>query len=143
MESEQVQKMPNDQLTPELQEAVRQYQSAGQEFIKHNPDFNELLNKAAVRGLEMSNFALQEIVQAGERGVRLTHYLVQPENFAAAKKLHDLKDESAQKQRAEIQKLLSWTDRHGHGLTYEPRMNDTDKYLEQRRADLKSGKRRR
>lgn len=131
------------ELTAEEHRAIRTYQAAGQEFIKHNPGLNEQVLAADKRGLTMSNYALREIIKSGERGVRLTHYLVQPENFDAAKKLHDLKDENEEKNQAEVQRQLAWVDRHCHGVEYERPMNSTDKYLAKREQDIKAGLRRR
>jgi len=131
------------ELTPEQHEAVRTYQAAGVEYIKDHPDFNELLNKAGDRGLRLGNHALREIIEAGERGVRLTHYLALPENFDAAKRLHDVAEENKGRQVAEVKKLLSLIDRSGHGLAYEPPTSSTDKYLAKRKEDIRAGRRRR
>ena len=93
----------------------RAYQAAGAEYIKDHPDLPELLAKAEKRGLDMGRESTLAIIGSGARGVRLAHFLAQPENFDAAKKLHDLKDESEEEQRAEVKRLLAWIDRQISG----------------------------
>src|SRR5260370_31781246 len=130
--------------TPEEQAAIdakmKEFQTAGLEYVKDNPDYAENLTEAAKRGLDMSTDATREIVKAGARGVRLAHYLAKSENLDATTRLMNMKGRRAAE---EIHRLLGWIDRIGFGVKYEPRVSETDKHLQQRRQDLRSGKRRR
>jgi hypothetical protein len=136
--------MTNEQaaLPPELRQAFSAYEAAGRKDPELN-QVNELLQKAGERGLRMSNHAFRELIKAGERGYNLTKFLVQAENFEAAKKLFDLGEEDEEKNQAEVRRLLSWVDRHGYGVQYERHLNSTDTYLEKRRKEIREGLRRR
>jgi hypothetical protein len=135
--------MTNEQaVPPELRQAFSAYEAAGQKDPELN-QVNESLQKLGERGLVMSNFAYREIFKAGERGYRLTKYIAQPENFEAAKKIFDLKDEDEEMNQTEVRRQLAWVERHGFGTEYQRPLTSTDKYLEKRRKEIREGLRRR
>lgn len=119
---------------------MKEFQAAGQEFIKEHPDYSESLNAAAERGLNFAVDATREIIKAGKLGVRLAYYLAQPENLEATARLMNLKGKRAAE---EVHRLLGWIDRNGFAVEYTPPLSETDKHLQQRRMDIRSGKRRR
>jgi hypothetical protein len=127
-------------LTPEqraeLEQAVKVFQSEGQEFVKRYPELNDLLSKANERGLLMDNAALRKIITSGKRGVRLSLYLAQRENFDAATKLMNMKGKRAEE---EVHRLLGWIDRNGFAVEYEPKVSETDAYLQKRKHEKKFG----
>jgi hypothetical protein len=136
--------MTNEQaaLPPELRQAFSAYQAAGEKDPELK-EFNELLQKAGERGVVWSNYAFQEIIKAGGRGYRVTKYLVQPENFDAARKLSDLRDEDEATNQAEVRRQLAWVERVGFDAEYQRPLSPTDKYLQGRRQDIKAGLRKR
>lgn len=141
--------MPESQtIAPEEQAALdstlKSYQAAGLEFAKEHPDYPETLALAEKRGLNLNangdTAALREILRMGKRGHALIYYVTRKENFGAAHKLMSLKGQRAIE---EVHRLRGLIDRIGFAVEYEPKQRDEDKYLDERRQDIRAGKRRR
>lgn len=127
----------------------------GRKFITRNPDFNEVMNKAAERGLTLDNQAMVAIIKL--KAPEVAYYLAKPENDAVARKLMTLDGFQQQLEVARIAERLAvnpndFVSNAGHvgprlvgGAQTDIRSDqmETDDYLRKRKQDIKSGLRRR
>lgn len=128
---------------------------AGKAFIVRYPDFNDVLQKAAERGLKMDNSAMLAIIRS--KAPEVAYYLAKPENDAVARKFMTLDGMSQVMEIGKIAERLAvnpndFVSSAGH---VGPRLNggaradiqpdnmDVDDYLRKRKQDIKAGVRRR
>ncbi len=115
------------------------YQQRAREFAKTRPDFNDVLNSASARGLNLSDDSLAEIRQLPAPDV--VYYLALPENEGLAREINGLTGQDA---RRRIQFLRDRLERQN---TFSPApvrtvpSTNADGYLRQRREDIREGKR--
>lgn len=129
--------------------------SAGNEFIKRNPDFNETLDAATKRGLTLHNQATVTIIKL--RAPQVAYYLARPENDVEARKFMAM---DGFMQSLEVARIAERLAAHpsdfvssagtpgrrlpgGTAADISPNPDDVDAYLQKRRADIKAGLRRR
>jgi len=110
------------------------------EFAANHPDFNESLHRAHREGHTLADAAVEHLKKRDRLDV--SYWLSLPENRAARDKVHNL-TESTKEQIAELDCIAEKLDKQGYGVGYAPKLREEDRYLEQRRQDLKAGKRRR
>lgn len=127
----------------------------GRKFITRNPDFNDVMNKAAERGLTLDNQAMVAIIKL--KAPEVAYYLAKPENDAVARRLMTLDGFQQQLEVARIAERLAvnpndFVSSAGHvgprlvggaQTDIRPESMDTDDYLRKRKQDIKSGIRRR
>lgn len=132
------------------------FQEVGTEFIKKNPDFNEVLNKAHKRGLTLHNRAQFRIIK---RAIpQVAYYLARPENEAEARSLMKMDEfdqelevvRIAERLAARPEDFVSSAPPPGRRLNgggaltdIRPEEMDTDEYLRRRAEEFKNGIRRR
>jgi hypothetical protein len=130
-----------NEVTPEQ---VQRFIERGREFAKTHPDFGAVLQSTAERGLNLSPDHTREIVRLGRPDV--VYFLAQKENEAYTKQAVNVAEgEPINSDRAadRIRRLASQLDRNETYKVIESKESDTDAYLRQRKADIRSGKRRR
>lgn len=128
----------------------------GKNFISRYPDFNDTLEAAAKRGLQMDNQAMVAIIRL--KAPEVAYYLAKPENDAVARKFMQMDGIQQVAEVGRIQERLSvhpndFVSNAGHvgprlvngnsRADIAPAEMDTDAYLAKRRADIKAGLRRR
>lgn len=143
-----------------VQDAARKQEfdgflEAGKAFVVRYPDFNDVLQKAAERGLKMDNSAMLAIIRS--KAPEVAYYLAKPENDAVARKFMTLDGMSQVMEIGKIAERLAvnpndFVSSAGH---VGPRLNggaradiqpdnmDVDDYLRKRKQDIKAGVRRR
>lgn len=128
---------------------------AGKSFIARYPDFNDTLADADKRGLKFDNQAMLAIIQ--QKAPEVPYYLAKPENEAVARKFMAMTPLQQVAEVGRIQERLSArpgdfvsnAGNPGTRLNGNSRadvggnLEDTDAYLQKRRADIKAGIRRR
>lgn len=138
-----------------LKEEYNGFLEAGNEFIKRNPDFNEVLDAAGKRGLTIDNRAQYTIIKL--RVPQVAYYLARPENETTARKFMAMDGfmqsievaRIAERLAAHPEDFVSSAGKPGQrlngGAVTDVRAEemDTDAYLAKRRADIKAGLRRR
>lgn len=128
---------------------------AGKEFIKRYPDFNETLEGASKRGLNIDNQAMLAIIKL--KAPNVAYYLAKQENESLARKFMTLDGVQQVAEVGRIQERLSVKPDDFVSNAGNPGMringnsrsdigtnpDDVDAYLAKRRADIKAGLRRR
>src|SRR6266478_2169476 len=110
------------------------------DFAARHADFNESLYRARDDGHTLADESVEHLKRKDRLDVG--YYLSLPENRSERDKVHNLTRKPTA-QIAELDRIAARLDRHGFGVEYAPKEREEDKYLEQRRQDLRSGKRRR
>jgi hypothetical protein len=127
----------------------------GKKFMTSHPDFNETLQKASERGLNLDNQAMVAIIKL--KAPEIAYYLAKPENEDVARKFMQLDGFTqavevgriAERLAVNPNDFVSSAGSPGRRLTGDARTSvnpdqmDVDTYLRQRRADIKAGLRRR
>ncbi|MFI5056898.1 MAG: hypothetical protein ACHQLQ_01825 [Candidatus Acidiferrales bacterium] len=124
-------------------EELKKFIERGQEFIKTHPDYNAVLQRAAERGLNLTPEATREIVRLCRPDV--PYALALEENESEARTVNVAPNEPANGERSadKIRRIASRLDRHDTFKTITEKPNEVATYLEKRKQDFLSGKRRR
>ena len=116
-----------------------EFVAAGREYLKTHPGFNERLQDAAARGLDLPPAAIEEIKRLGALGCKVADRLADPQNEMEACGVMSLKGERAVDK---IRRIAAQEKARGEDFQVIEQ-SPTDAYLTQRRMDLRTGKRRR
>jgi hypothetical protein len=127
--------MDETTITPEQ---VAAYHESGQKLLSEHPDVNARLNQMAAEGFNLHPAVVPEIVKRNRADV--TVWLASKEGEHDAHQLFNVAH-SRKRSIEELDRLQARLDKLRPFADYEPPRNDTDKYLEKRRQDIKSGKR--
>jgi hypothetical protein len=133
--------MPNE-VTPEQ---VQKFVERSREFEKqHGVNLDSVLRSAAARGLNLPNTAARVLIQ--ECSPEAAYDLAREENDAFVRSNFNVSEgepQSEQRTADRIRRHISQVRRNETYKTIEAQESSTDKYLRQRREDIRSGKRRR
>lgn len=122
---------------------VARYHERVKVFAQSHPDYNEVLASAAKRGLNLSPAHSAEVIRLGPETV---YFLAKPENEAEAREVFNVADgQYVNPDRAAdaIRRLHSRLARNDTFTVITEQRDPVAEYLEKRREDFRTGKRRR
>ena len=114
--------------------------SRSREFAARTPDFNESLLRAHEEGFTLADESVEHLKKTDRLDVG--YFVSKKENRSVRDKLHNL-TKKPQRQIAELDRIAAQIDRQGTFKTVTEPSDEVTKYLEKRREDFASGKRRR
>jgi hypothetical protein len=126
----------SEAVTPEQ---VKAFQVKGAELSREHGNFLERLAKLPEQGLDAHESLTPEIVKMGRPDIVL--WLSTPEGREDAHALNNVKDDG-KRTKFELERIAGKLARQGFGQGYEAPLNESDRYIQQRREAIRTGKRR-
>src|SRR2546429_69112 len=121
---------------------VQKFNERAKEFSKEHPDFASVVDRAkqraAEQGLDISVDAADEVVRLGQP--EIIYYLASDEGN---KELREISGQKGQRSRDTVRRIGSRLRRNDTFKTVTEKPDEVQTYLEKRRQDFRSGKRRR
>lgn len=118
---------------------VAEFQTKATELAKDHGDFIGKLASLEKEGFDANKIVTVELVRMGRPDVAL--WLTLPEGRADAHALLNAKDDEGDT-REVLNRLAGRLERVGFAQRYEPRLSQEDSYIQKRREDIRTGKRR-
>jgi hypothetical protein len=117
------------------------FQTKAKELAKTHGDFVSRLKGLPDQGLDAHKVVSTELMSRGELGARAALWLSSEDGRGDARALAIVKDDP-DRTRVEVGRISRRVQQSGFAEKYQPRLNDADSYREQRREDIRTGKRR-